>query len=140
MSSKVTAETAPHSLVTQVMRFLGVGVIAFVIDFGAMVFLVEVLGFNSVVAAAVSYVISVIVNYLLSMRFVFRHRSDLSRHREFIIFVVLSTIGLGINVGLMWVGENAIGLDYRIAKLSVTVIVTLWNFVTRKLFLDASHS
>ena len=30
-----------------------------------------------------------------------------------------------------------LGVDYRLTKIVVTAIVMVWNFVTRKIFLDA---
>ena len=53
------------------------------------------------------------------------------------VFVVLSVVGLGLNDALMWLGTSVVGIDYRITKLGATVIVMVYNFVTRKRFLDA---
>ena len=75
------------ALIKQFMKFGIVGVIAFLIDFGTMVALTELLGINPVVSAGFSYCVSTVFNYLASMRYVFRHRDDLSRTHEFIIFI-----------------------------------------------------
>ena len=55
------------------------------------------------------------------------------------IFIVLSVVGLGLNDLLMWVGQSLMGIDYRITKIVVTAIVMVYNFVTRKIFLDGSR-
>ena len=123
-------------LIEQIMKFGIVGVIATIIDFGVLIFLTEVFGLNPVVSATISFIVSLIFNYVASMRYVFRHREGMSREREFAIFVVLSVIGLGINDGLMWLGTNFAGLDYRLVKVGATAIVMVWNFVTRKIFLE----
>ena len=123
-------------LIEQIMKFGIVGIIATIIDFGVLIFLTEVFGLNPVVSATISFIVSLIFNYVASMRYVFRHREGMSREREFAIFVVLSVIGLGINDGLMWLGTNFAGLDYRLVKVGATAIVMVWNFVTRKIFLE----
>ena len=123
-------------LLAQIMKFGVVGVIATVIDFGVMIFLTEVFGINPVVSATVSFTVSVIFNYLASMRYVFSHREGMSRQREFVIFIVLSVIGLAINDALMWVGTEMTPVDYRIVKVLATAVVMVWNFVSRKIFLD----
>lgn len=123
-------------LLAQIMKFGVVGVIATVIDFGVMIFLTEVFGINPVVSATVSFTVSVIFNYLASMRYVFSHREGMSRQREFVIFIVLSIIGLVINDALMWVGTEMTPVDYRIVKVLATAVVMVWNFVSRKIFLD----
>lgn len=123
-------------LLAQIMKFGVVGVIATVIDFGVMIFLTEVFGINPVASATVSFTVSVIFNYLASMRYVFSHREGMSRQREFAIFIVLSVIGLVINDALMWVGTEMTPVDYRIVKVLATAVVMVWNFVSRKIFLD----
>ncbi|MBM6905687.1 GtrA family protein [Collinsella tanakaei] len=123
-------------LLAQIMKFGVVGVIATVIDFGVMIFLTEVFGINPVASATVSFTVSVIFNYLASMRYVFSHREGMSRQREFVIFIVLSVIGLAINDALMWVGTELTPVDYRIVKVLATAVVMVWNFVSRKIFLD----
>ena len=117
-------------LIAQFMKFGIVGVIAFIIDYGVMIFLTEVFGVPYLISTTISFVVSVIFNYFASMRFVFKRR-------EFIIFVVLSVCGLAINDVLMWLMVDSLFIDYRISKIVVTVVVAVWNFVTRKIFLEA---
>ena len=126
-------------LIAQFMKFGVVGVIAFVIDYGLLALLTEVFGVNYLVSATISFTVSVIFNYLASMRYVFTHKEDMSRRREFVIFVVLSVIGLSINNLCMWAGVELFGIHYLITKIVVTAIVMIWNFVTRKIFLDAGE-
>ena len=124
-------------LIEQLLKFGVVGVLAFFIDYGLMVLLTEVFSVDYLLSATLSFVVSVVFNYLASMRYVFRHREGLSRRREFIIFVVLSVVGLGLNDVFMWLGTSVASVDYRITKIVVTVLVAIYNFVTRKIFLDA---
>ena len=124
-------------LIAQFMKFGIVGVIAFVIDYGVMIFLTAVFGVPYLISTTISFVVSVIFNYFASMRFVFKRKDDMSRRREFIIFIVLSVCGLGINDLLMWLMVDSLYIDYRLSKIVVTVVVAVWNFVTRKIFLEA---
>ena len=125
-----------EKLVRQFMKFGVVGLIAFVIDYGLMVALTELLGIDYLVSTTVSFIVSVIFNYFASMRYVFTHKEGLSRRREFTIFVVLSAVGLAINDALMWVGTTLLGISYLIVKVGATAMVTVYNFVSRKIFLD----
>lgn len=127
-------------LLEQIMKFGVVGVIAFIIDYGLLALLTEVFGVNYLVSATISFTVSVIFNYLASMRYVFTHKEDMSRTREFIIFVVLSIIGLLINNFCMWAGVEMLHIHYLITKIGATALVMVWNFVTRKIFLDAGNT
>lgn len=128
------------SLIEQFLKFGVVGAIAFVIDYGILMLLSQVVGWDPVPSSAVSFTVSVVFNYLVSMRYVFTRREDLSRRREFVIFVILSVIGLGINSVCIWAGTQALG-DGAIAvtatKVVATVVVALWNFWSRKRWLEA---
>lgn len=126
-------------LIAQFMKFGVVGVIAFIIDFGVMVFLTEVFGVPYLISTTVAFVVSVIFNYVASMRYVFVRKDDMSRRREFIIFIVLSVIGLILNDIFMWLLVDLIFIDYRISKIITTILVAIWNFVSRKIFLE-DHS
>lgn len=133
-------------LITQFLKFGIVGGLSFVIDYGIMVLLKEVFGVYYLAAAFISFSVSVIFNYVCSMRYVFVSREDISKKREFITFVILSVIGLGINELVMWITVDKLPVDqilsidkdkvYLVAKLVATVVVTFWNFVTRKIFLE----
>ena len=92
-------------LIDQILKFGVVGIISFIVDFvitmAVSTLLRTSVGMTTSQAALVGaffgFVISVIVNYILSMKYVFERREDLDRKKEFTIFVVLSIIGLGIN-------------------------------------------
>ena len=126
-------------LIAQFMKFGVVGVIAFIIDFGVMVFLTEVFAVPYLISTTIAFTVSVIFNYVASMRYVFVRKDDMSRRCEFIIFVLLSVIGLVLNDVFMWLLVDFFFIDYRISKIITTVLVAIWNFVSRKIFLE-DHS
>ena len=128
-----------QKLLAQIMKFGVVGVVATVIDFGIMNLLHYGLGLNILIANTSGFIVSLIFNYVASMKYVFAHKEGMSRRREFVIFVVLSVIGLAINNLCMWAGVELLGIHYLITKIAATAIVMIWNFVTRKIFLDAGE-
>ena len=124
-------------LIKQILKFGLVGGLAFVIDYGLMILLTEVFGINYLISSAVSFSVSVIFNYLLSIFWVFDvSGSNRGQKENFVIFLVLSLIGLGLNQLLMWLGSDLMGLHYMLTKIGATAIVMVYNFITRKLFLE----
>ena len=81
------------SLIQQIIRFGFVGGGAFVIDYGIMVFLTEAAGINYLISSACSFVISVIFNYILSVKWVFNVSGERSQAQDMTVFMVLSVIG-----------------------------------------------
>ena len=64
----------------------------------------------------------------------------MTRRREIILFFVGAVIGLGINEIMLYVGDVVFRIDPLITKILATVVVAVWNFVTRKIFLDSRES
>ncbi len=126
-----------RGLLAQLAKFGVVGVLATLIDFVVLIALTELGGWDPVLSAAVSFVVSVVFNYVASMRFVFTRREDLGRAEELVIFVALSVVGLLINEALMWLGTSALSLNYVLVKVVATALVMLWNFCSRKRWLEA---
>lgn len=126
-----------RGLLAQLAKFGVVGVLATLIDFVVLIALTELGGWDPVLSAAVSFVVSVVFNYVASMRFVFTRREDLGRAEELVIFVALSVVGLLINEALMWLGTSALSFNYVLVKVVATALVMLWNFCSRKRWLEA---
>jgi putative flippase GtrA len=129
-----------RSLFEQFAKFGVVGSLAFLIDYGVLMLLSQGLGMEPTLAAAISFCVSLLFNYLASMRFVFSRREDISKRREFATFAALSTIGLALNEVIMLAGTSVLGssaMAVTEAKVAASAIVTVWNFTSRKKWLDA---
>ena len=143
------------NLIQQFLKFGVVGIIAFVVDFCvtmALFWVIDALtgfAYSEVIGSFFGFIVSVIVNYILSMKFVFERRDDMERKQEFIIFIILSAIGLGINMAVIWFlnhpvyenwawAQDNISKSFAVAasKIIATAIVMVWNFVSRKIFLE----
>ena len=122
-------------LIIQLIKFGIVGVIATIIDMGTLVFLKEVAHIDVLVSSAASFSVSVIANYILSMLFVFQSKQD-NKLKEFCVFVILSVGGLLLNQFVMWLGTEVLDIYYLLAKVLATILVPIYNFVTRKIFLE----
>ena len=77
-------------LIGQMMKFGAVGFLCFGIDYGLMIFLTEACRLSYLVSSGISFSVSVIVNYILSLKFVFDTGKDNNKIVEFLIFIVLS--------------------------------------------------
>ena len=146
-------------LLEQIVKFGVIGVIATIVDWAIYAVLVPIHASGNglsemvdiktweTICTVISFSVSVIVNYIGSMKYVFERRDDMSRLREFVIFMILSIMGLGINICIIrglhgiqkifatWPAFFA-RFAYMVPKVIATVVVLVWNFVTRKLFLE----
>ena len=56
--------------------------------------------------------------------------------KDFVIFIILSVIGLGINSLIMYVMVEKFGVYYMFSKIVSTAVVMVYNFITRKIFVE----
>lgn len=126
-------------LLIQIIKFGFVGIVAAIVDVGLLVILKEIFHIDVIISSAISFTVSVIVNYILSMSFVFEGKKQ-SKIKEFAIFVLLSIGGLCINQAIMWFGVEIIDIYYLAVKIFAMIFVPVYNFVTRKIFLETKAS
>lgn len=124
-------------LFVQFCKFGLVGTLCFGIDYGLMVLLTELVQVEYFISSAVSFVVSVAVNYILSMRYVFEGKEGMKKLTELVIFVALSAVGLVLNQMIMWIAVEFFHIFYALAKIFATLMVTVYNFISRKMFLEA---
>lgn len=117
--------------IRELVRFCVVGGLSFVVDYGVMVALIELLGIPMLVSNGISFTLSVIVNYILCILWVFE---DANRKDKWtiIVFVGSSVIGLGLNELFMWVFVDLLGIFYMIAKILATILVMIWNYIAKR--------
>lgn len=133
---KIKLDSKTEKLLIQIFKFVIVGGIATVIDFGILTLLKELFGVNEIIANTISFTVSVIYNYIASMRWVFDVDKSKDQKKQFIIFITLSIVGLILNNIIMWLCTTLLLIHYIIGKVFATVIVMVFNFITRKLFLE----
>ncbi len=128
-------------LMLQIMRFAVVGGLAFVVDFGLLLLLTELVGLNYLVSATISFIAAVLLNYIMSVLWVFTNKPQTPKSKVYatfkmVLFFVLSTCGLLINNFIMWAFVEWWAISYIIGKLVATVVVMVFNFVTRKILIE----
>lgn len=137
------------NLLNQIIKFGIVGGFCFLIDFGITTGFTNLLGVHYLISKFLGFVVSAVVNYLLSIKFVFTQKKEMDKKKEFTVFLILSAFGLLINEIVMYIcidgiyahseGMKKLISDANMVALSsvlATGIVMVYNFISRKLFLE----
>lgn len=119
-------------MLKQIIKFCLTGGLCTVIDFGVLFVLTEQIGLSYVISNIISVSLSTIVNYILSKIIVFNFSNTL---RNFVVFIILSIVGLIINEGLIILCVNVFTIDYKVGKIIATGVVMCFNYLTRKYML-----
>jgi len=90
---------------------------------------------NYLVSAAVGYLAGLLVNYYLSIKWVFSYRKIAKFVYEFSIFALVGFFGLLLNEAVIYVGLYIFYLLPFWAKMVSACLSFLFNFSARKLLL-----
>ena len=123
----------------QLFRYTFVGGFAFLVDFGLLIFLTEHFHVYYLLSAGIAFVVGLVVNYYLSVRWVFNNRVVQNRIVEFVAFALIGMVGLGLNELFLWIFTDKLLIHYIFSKVITTFIVYFWNFFARKLLLFNQH-
>lgn len=123
------------NLMKQILKFGVVGVVAFLIDYSLLYALTEFCHIHYMISSIISFTVSLIFNYIASIYWVFDVKQK-QTIKEITVFTILSVIGLGINQLVMYLMTDVGNIYYMFSKLVATAIVMVWNFITRKIFIE----
>lgn len=156
--------TNKKELIKEILRFLLVGGLATLVDFGIyelcrfVLFIGLSNNVNLILSTSLGFIFGNIVNYILSIIFVFKGaKEDKSTQtiKAFLIFTIIGVIGLGIKVLVQtggnylmsliidWLFNNIFNFSYSVwvwlldtfVYCVATLIVLIWNYVGRKIFI-----
>lgn len=134
------APAGMRPLVAQFAKFLVVGGISFSLDYGLFVILYNVFGVYYILSSTISFATSVVLNYVLSRKYVFEIREDRSVAREFAFYAVLNVIALFLNQVILYASVDYLSFSPPVGKIIATAVVLVYNFVSRKLLLERPPS
>lgn len=118
--------------IIQLFRYVIVSGVSLAVDFVVLYSLTEAAHVHYLVSAAFSYLAGLIVNYALSVVWVFYARKLANRTAEFSIFAGIGFIGMGINELILWVLSGLLGVHYLIGRAVSAVVGYTWKYVARK--------
>jgi putative flippase GtrA len=124
-----------NSTFLQLFRYTFVGGVAFIADFGTLYILTEYFKIHYLISAGISFILGLIINYFLSVKWVFNSRVLKNRMLEFLLFTLIGLIGLGLNELFLWILTDVLLIYYLLSKIFTTIIVYFWNFFARKFLL-----
>ena len=128
----------------EILRFLIAGAAGFAVEIGMLILLKEKLGMDTLIATPIAFTVSVAVNYLICVCWVFagaKEQNGTSR----IAFFLTSAVGLLLNELLMFLFRIAWGEEtvlftvfsfavslYVLNKTLATCMVMIWNYFTKR--------
>jgi putative flippase GtrA len=118
----------------KLIKFGLVGFSGVIIDFGTTYLLKEKLSANKYLANSIGFCLAASSNFFLNRMWTFQS-TDPKVIQQYILFIVISVIGLTINNYIIHLLSERLKISkFYFAKLAATILVTLWNFLMNFFF------
>lgn len=127
-----------HASGTEFTRYFWVGCLTFLVDFLVLYMLTELAGINYLWSNLGGVLVGIVMSYLLCVNWVFKDRRYNRVVIEFSLFVLTCLIGILLNEGMMWVIVEFLKIHYLLAKIIVTAMIFVINFLFKKKLLFQS--
>lgn len=125
-----------QKVLTQLTKFVIVGVITTLIDWIIYYVLCYLLAMNPILAQLFSFTISTFASFYMNILWVFDTTKGKTRRRLISEFFFFSACALGISTVLLYLFIYKCGLNDMLSKVLTTAVSMVFNYVTRKLFLE----
>jgi len=127
------------TVLREATKYAAVSACAFIIDISVLFVLVHYLSWWYVAAATSSFLVGLLVAYVLSVTLVFMYRRLRDPRVEFASFAGIGAVGVAINAAAMTLGVKVLGVHYLLAKCGAAGFTLVWNFVARRQLLFAKR-
>ena len=115
--------------------YLIVGGLATIVEWAGFWLFSEKLSIEYLLATALAFAISTFANWLFGRLLVFRGKQQQSLLREILSVYLASIVGLLLNMLIMFLLVQLLGVEKMIAKMAATVLVFTYNYLVRKLII-----
>ena len=115
----------------RIARYFGVGAMAAAVDIALFYLFAKTLGYNYLVVGTLTFIVATLVNYVLSIRYVFRSGVRFARTQEMLLVFAISAVGLALNQLALYAGVSKLGLGLLLSKVCATGAVFMWNYLAR---------
>ncbi len=124
-----TERKEPSKRFMEIFRFAVNGIFCFIIDWGTMMLLMKLTHLPDWVCIAAGFILSVIVNYIICVVWVFKDAGRQTVASQ-VIFIGSSVIGLVLTELFMLIFIKF--MPVTIAKVIVALIVMVWNYTAKR--------
>ena len=115
--------------------YLIVGGLATIVEWAGFWLFSEKLSIEYLLATALAFATSTFANWLFGRLLVFRGKQQQSLLREILSVYLASIVGLLLNLLIMFLLVQLLGVEKMIAKMAATVLVFTYNYLVRKLII-----
>lgn len=119
----------------KIIKYLFVGGCAAGVDLSIFFIFAKLLNLNYLIVSSASFIIATYVNYLLSIKFVFKKNSRFETKTEIFLIYLISSLGLSIHLIILYTFIDQLYIEKMLSKIIATASVFIWNYTSRNYFI-----
>jgi putative flippase GtrA len=119
----------------RLLRYFFVGGVAAICDIGLFSIFAGYFGWPWFSVSVITFIFATLVNYFLSIRFVFESGARYKKHFEIAAVYFVSALALAVNQLVLYFAIEVLGWNLIASKLLATSIVFFWNYLGRSIFI-----
>jgi putative flippase GtrA len=116
----------------KILTYFLVGSISAVIDISLFAIFAGYLKFPWAMVSVITFIIATLVNYFLSIRFVFKSGLRYKKHHEILGVFIVSALALLLNQMFLYLFIEKMNIHIITSKCLSTSLLFLWNYYGRK--------
>ncbi|OGF30932.1 hypothetical protein A2533_03415 [Candidatus Falkowbacteria bacterium RIFOXYD2_FULL_35_9] len=116
----------------QFIKYSIIGIVSSIIDFSFLNIFIFFTDWGVYYSAIGAFLIANFNSFLWNKYWIFGKKQRLKVAKQYGLFLLFSFIGLILNIGIMSILIEWVGLWYNWAKLVAVLIVLLWNYNINK--------
>jgi putative flippase GtrA len=119
----------------KIVRYFFVGGISAIIDISLFAIFAGYFKFPWEIVSVITFVIATLINYFLSIRFVFKSGSRYRKYHEILGVFIISALALLLHQMFLYLFIEHMNIHLIISKCLTTSMLFLWNYFGRKKFI-----
>lgn len=120
-------------LLGRLIKFCVVGCSGMLVDFFFTWLCKEKFKWNKYISNSIGFILAATNNYVWNRIWTFQSQ-NLEVAREYISFIVISLIGLGLNNLIIYLVHEKLHFNFYLSKIIAIGCVTIWNFSLNYVF------
>jgi putative flippase GtrA len=126
------------SSISKFVKYFIVGGISAIVNVIIFFIFAEVMRYNYFAIGALAFIVATFVNYILSIKYVFKSGIRFGKHKELFWIYVVSIIGLIENEVILYLFASLLRIEIMISQIIAIGAVFFWNYIARNSFVFRS--
>jgi putative flippase GtrA len=118
----------------KISKYLFFSIMATIADIIVLYLLTNFVGIYYLISASISYIIGMIIAFFGNLKYTFKRNHNKKVYNQFISFTIISLIGLVLNLVLMKLFTDYIGIWYIYSKIIAVLIIFFIKYFAHKKF------